>query len=582
MVKLQRIILFILITVLGVSANVWAQPGSPHNNYIIVLNSGTGMPASVASEVAIRTGGNVGYIYETVLSGFSISMPRAAVAAIQRDPRIAYIEEDIYMSIFTQTTPTGIRRINTTLAAADPTGLTDERVDADVAVLDTGIDRQHPDLNVFAGANCLAYSGNGPPWARSYFCDETKDGNDDHYHGTHVAGTIGALNNNIGVVGVAPGVRLWAVKVLDSQGSGTLSGIIAGIDWVASRNDIEVINMSLGGSGQSDAMDTAIVNAFNSGVTVVVAAGNSDSDAANYTPANSPNAITVSALADFNGEAGGLASYTCRVDQDDTLADFSNWGFKVDIAAPGVCIESTFPEGSLGTISGTSMAAPHVAGAAALLASQGYNPESILTTLITSGNITDWIDDSGDGSKEPLLDISSDLFSNPDIILATNTTSNQPPVASFTKNCNDSTLSCDFNDNGSADSDGSIASYFWNFGDGTTALGSDVSHTYSAAGTYTVTLTVTDDDNDTGMAQQDVTLLSGESTTSLNTNSVNNGSTWTAIVWKSTGQLSGTWTYDGTICIVDSPDVCLLAGIPKKQGSVEFETTNETVTVFKP
>jgi subtilisin len=170
-------------------------------------------------------------------------------------------------------------------------------------------------------------------------------------------------------------VRLWAVKVLDSQGSGSLSGIIAGIDWFVVQNIKKpaVINMSLGGSGTSTAMNTSIANAVAADVAVVVAAGNSDADAANYTPANAPDAITVSALADFDGKPGALSKPTCRTDQDDTLADFSNWGKIIDIAAPGVCILSTYPieKGSYGTISGTSMASPHVAGAAALLAQAG-------------------------------------------------------------------------------------------------------------------------------------------------------------------------------------------------------------------
>ena len=400
-----------------------ASAAPPQDRYIVVLNADGGFPEDVAADVALRTNGRVGYVYETVLQGFSITMPRAARAGVARDPRVAYVEEDIPVSVFAQTLPTGVDRIfQPGIGNSPPTtgsdidsalsidGVDDWRVDVDVAVLDTGIDRQHPDLNVVGGANCMKTTGGGPPWARSYYCDDTKDGDDDHYHGTHVAGTIGAIDNGIGVVGVAPGARLWAVKVLDSQGSGYLSGIIAGIDWVVAHEGIykpAVINMSLGGSGSSSAMDDAITNAVGNGVAVVVAAGNSDANAANYTPANSPDAITVSALADFDGAAGGSGSPTCRTDQDDTLADFSNWG-AVDIAAPGVCIYSTYPieQGAYGTISGTSMASPHVAGAAALLASNGDAPAAIRSTLLSSGN-DGWTDDSGDGTKEPLLDIST-------------------------------------------------------------------------------------------------------------------------------------------------------------------------------
>ncbi len=397
-----------------------AGAAPPQDRYIVVLNADAGFPEDVAADIALRTNGRVGYVYENVLQGFSITMPRAALAGVEQDPRVAYVEEDIPVSIVAQTLPTGIDRIfrpeifdspSTTGSNIDSAlsidGVDDWRVDVDVAVLDTGIDWEHPDLNVVGGANCLQSTG-GRPQTRTYYCDETISSDDDHYHGTHVAGTIAALDNGIGVVGVAPGARLWAVKVLNSQGSGTISGIVAAIDWVATQGVIEVINMSLGGSGTSSAMDDAIASAVSAGVTVVVAAGNSDADAANYTPANSPAAITVSALADFDGLDGGDGSPTCRSDQDDTLADFSNWG-AVDIAAPGVCILSTYPieQGEYGTISGTSMASPHVAGAAALLASNpDISPAMIRSTLLGSGN-DGWTDDSGDGTSEPLLDIST-------------------------------------------------------------------------------------------------------------------------------------------------------------------------------
>ncbi|MGD2075834.1 MAG: S8 family serine peptidase [Gammaproteobacteria bacterium] len=403
-----RFLRFGLLAACAVSATTSAQPGPPQDRYIVVLNAGAGVPADVAAEIAIGANGRIGYTYDKVLQGFSITMPRAARARVAADPRIAHVEEDLPVTAFAQTPPTGVQRILADFGELDIDGTDDYRVDVDAAVLDTGIDRQHLDLNVVGGANCLQSTGGGPPWARTYFCDDTLDGDDDHYHGTHVAGTIGALDNDIGVVGVAPGARLWAVKVLDQQGSGSLSGIIAGIDWVVGTGVIEVINMSLGGSGSSTAMNEAVQSAVASGVTVVVAAGNDDDDAANHTPANAPDAITVSALADFDGAAGANGSPTCRLDQDDTLADFSNWGETVDIAAPGVCILSTYPieQGEYGTISGTSMASPHVAGAAALLASRGNGPQQIREALVNSGNFY-WTDDSGDGDHEPLLDINT-------------------------------------------------------------------------------------------------------------------------------------------------------------------------------
>ncbi|MDZ7754664.1 MAG: S8 family serine peptidase [Gammaproteobacteria bacterium] len=490
------------------SGPVVAQPGQLQDRYIVVLHSDAGVPANVAADVALGTGGRVGYVYETALRGFSITIPRAALRGLENDPRVASVEEDIPVTAF-QTLPTGIDRVfaddNGSISID---GVDDYRVEADVAVLDTGIDVEHPDLNVAGGANCLETSG-GPPWAPQYVCDDTQSGDDDNYHGTHVAGTVGALDNGIGVVGVAPGVRLWAVKVLDYEGSGALSAIIKGIDWVVAQGNIEVINMSLGGQGSSSAMNDAVQNAVDNGVTVVVSAGNSNDDAKNYTPANSPAAITISALADFDGAAGGGASPTCRSDQDDTLADFSNWGTVVDLAAPGVCILSTMPieQGEYETLSGTSMAAPHAAGAAAILASQGYLPADIRAKLEESGNLN-WTDDSGDGVQEPLLDVSNSEIYAPLLVSGEDgaTETNAAPTAVISYTCKD--LACDFDGADSSDSDGSISVYAWDFGDGSTASGQSVSHTYGAEGTYTVTLTVTDDDGATGSEQQDVTVSS--------------------------------------------------------------------------
>ena len=323
---------------------------------IVVLKDNVPSAAQEADRISSQVGGQVGYVYEHALKGFSIMLPETAVAGIENNPNVKFVEEDYEVSIFTQTIPTGIQRIFAdTNAEINVDGNDDYRVDVDVAVIDTGIDLNHPDLNVVGGTDCTLSSGAGR-W-RTYYCggpSEGTGGDDDHYHGTHVAGTIAALDNGIGVVGVAPGARLWAVKVLDSSGSGYTSGIIAGIDWVTSRGDIEVANMSIGGSGYSQAEFEAIGKAVEFGVAFAVAAGNDDDDASNYSPAAFSNCLTVSALADFDGEPGELGQPTCRDDLDDTLADFSNWGGSVDIAAPGVCIYSTFPGGGYDTLSGTS------------------------------------------------------------------------------------------------------------------------------------------------------------------------------------------------------------------------------------
>ncbi|MGD8110670.1 S8 family serine peptidase [Vibrio sp. TRT 17S01] len=571
-----KIMIIALILAIFLPAAAYSQSPPDRQSYIVVLNDNA-VPEDVAEEIALKANGKVGYVFEHVINGFSIVVPAAAINGILNNPKVSYVEEDIPITAFAQQIPTGVERIFADETSLDIDGIDDYRVDVDVAVLDTGIDVEHPDLYVVGGANCLNHSG-GPPHRRSYYCDDTLSGDDDHYHGTHVAGTIAALDNNLGVVGVAPGARLWALKVLDSQGSGSLSGIIAGIDWVAAQGNIEVINMSLGGSGSSSAMDDAIEAAFNNGVTVVVAAGNSNADSANYTPANSPYAITVSALADFNGLAGGQGTPTCRTDQDDTLADFSNWGATVDIAAPGICILSTYPleKGEYGTISGTSMASPHVAGAAALLASKSDDPQTIWETLVDNGNFN-WTDDSGDNIQEPLLDIDSSVFS-PKLIV-TGHVSNSSPTAQFTFSCTQ--LVCDFDASTSFDSDGSINSYAWDFGDTNTGNGKTTSHTYASQGTYTVTLTVTDDDAATGDTQDEVTVSDSDDSPTLLTSSTNNGSTWTATVYYSGNDiLMGSWSSGAGTC---TSNTCTQNGIAKRQSSVDFTSDKGvTVTVYKP
>jgi subtilisin len=417
---MNRIISFFLAVVVFLAAGTPAALAQDvRQSYVVVMNPGPENVGATAQELARTYGGQVRFVYQHALQGFSLEAPPRVATVLAADPRIAYVEEDQPYSIFGQELPTGIKRIFADKNANIKIDGTDDRVDVDVAVIDTGVDFEHWDLNVVGGVDC---SGGGP------FGGSCKSGgDDDHYHGTHVAGTIGAIDNGAGVVGVAPGARIWAVKVLDKNGSGWTSWVIAGIDWVAANaGTIEVANMSLGGSGFSQALYDAIQGAVNKGVAFAVAAGNSNDDAGKYSPAAFDNVLTVSALADFDGAPGGLALPTCRKDQDDTLADFSNWCAAVDIAAPGVCILSTFPieRGELGTISGTSMASPHAAGALALLASRSAPRDAevvhdavhdLYVQVINAGNF-DWTDDSGDGIQEPLLDVSNSELFNPVLV----------------------------------------------------------------------------------------------------------------------------------------------------------------------
>jgi subtilisin family serine protease len=232
-----------------------------------------------------------------------------------------------------------------------------------------------------------------------------------------VSGTIGALDNGIGVVGVAPGARLWPVRVLNNAGSGSFSDIICGIDYVtAHASEIEVASMSLGGSGSDsacgsnrDAMHEAICRSVAAGVTYVVAAGNESDNAANHVPAAYDEVITVSALADFNGLPGGGAPATCRADVDDTFADFSNFGADVDLIAPGVCILSTWKGGGYNTISGTSMATPHVSGGAALYKAThpDASPSAVKSALQAAGTSNWSTSTDPDSTHEPLLNVAT-------------------------------------------------------------------------------------------------------------------------------------------------------------------------------
>lgn len=390
--KINRIILVlsaitvISIGVLGFTPSQ-AAPSYVPDNYIVILKDGAN-PWSVANEMAQQRGLGVSHVYGTAIHGFSTVIPKGQLDKIISDPRVKYIEQDSIVTIFKKPsgTPGGGGGSTTQPPQVIPTGITriggpvSGLVNVDVAVIDTGIDSTHPDLNVVSGVNFA--KGNG--WS---------DGNG---HGTHVAGTIAAKNNDIGVVGVAPGANLYAVRVLDNRGSGFTSDVIAGVNWVAANADtIEVANMSLGGS-QSNALNTAVENAVNAGVVFVVAAGNENTDACTKSPASAPNAITVSALDDRNG-----------ISDNDPFASFSNYGSCVDVIAPGVLILSTWKDGGYNTISGTSMASPHVAGAAVLyLASHPTDtPAQVVSALQSAGNL-DWnVSTDPDGTHEKLIHI---------------------------------------------------------------------------------------------------------------------------------------------------------------------------------
>lgn len=421
----------------------------------------------------------LGFVYAFALDGFSATLSADELSRLRNDKRVSYIEPDQVMSVNatqTQSNATwGIDRVDQRNRPLNTT-YTYEATGAGVRayIIDTGILFSHNEFGGRASFGFDAFGGNGT------------DGNG---HGTHVAGTVGGAT-----YGVAKSVSLIAVRVLDNSGSGSTTGVIAGMDWVAGNHDPSnpaVANMSLGG-GASTAINDAVGRMYTAGVPVIVAAGNGNiagraQNACNYSPAGAPRAYTVGATT-----------------STDAKASYSNYGDCVNIFAPGSSITSAWYTGNtaINTISGTSMASPHVAGAAALFletnktatAQQVYDAltnnstKNIVTSSSTTNNhllYTLGFGTGGGGEDPPPAE-------------------NVAPTASFTYSATD--LAVSFNASGSADSDGSIVSYSWTFGDGGTGSGVNASHTYAAAGTYTVTLTVTDDDGATGTKSLSVTV----------------------------------------------------------------------------
>jgi subtilisin len=372
------------------------------DQYIVVLNDDALNLRDILSEVAKKVnieGTEILHIYEDVLNGFAISVPNERVIKVlEQSPFVDYIEKDKTVKTFAQTLPSGVNRIDGDLSFTK-SGNGGGAINTDIAILDSGIHTSHSDLNIYH---------------QKSFVSGTSSGNDDNGHGTHVAGIAAAKDNSIGVVGIAPGAKLWAIKVLDRNGSGALSTVIKGIDYIRQyASQIEVANLSLGCECKSSAFDTAINNAVKSGITFVVASGNSGKDASTFSPANNPNVISVSATGDSDGKCGGSGPST-GFGRDDTLASFSNYGAVVDIAAPGTKIYSTYKGNSYATMSGSSMASPHVAGAAALYEAShpGASPSEVRNALLSNGSTSSTTCDGKghgyftgdrDNYREPLL-----------------------------------------------------------------------------------------------------------------------------------------------------------------------------------
>jgi subtilisin family serine protease/N-acetylneuraminic acid mutarotase len=364
-------------------------------------------------------------VYEHALTGYSADLTGSEVVELRDDPRVDYVAKDVNWSLTQvppQSVPTGVRRVfGPQNPHAGIGGPGDRRVDVDIAVIDGGVNN-HEDLHVVDRVDCLVGGAACEP-----------GGFDETGHGTHVAGSAAAINNGFGVVGTAPGARVWSQRVCSPLGWVTVcptTAIVAAIDYVTAHADqIEVANMSLGGTTPSPPVADAITRSVARGVTYVVAAGNDNVDAATFQPANHPDVITVSALADADGAPGGTGgALACRpASVDDQLADYSNWGATVEVAAPGTCITSTARDGhGYAVMSGTSMAAPHVAGAAALLTSGDHKPVdragvlAVHTALTQAGNLGWTHVPRGPGdTHEPLLDVHDGAVFTPAMVPAT-------------------------------------------------------------------------------------------------------------------------------------------------------------------
>lgn len=339
------------------------------DDWIVVFKDATQDPPGLARRLVAANGGSIRFTYSHAIKGFAGNLPPQAIEAIQKSPNVAYVERDGVMTT-TAVGSWGLDRIDERDLVLDGVyapGPGRDGSGVTAFIIDTGIEFG---LGEYGNRASSGYD----------FVDDDADASDCHGHGTHVAGTVGSTT-----YGVAKNVSLVAVRVLNCQGSGSYSGVIAGINWVtANQAASSVANMSLGG-GFSQAVNDAVNNSVTSGVVYAVSSGNSNTDACGQSPASAEKAITVNSST-----------------SSDARSSFSNYGTCTDIFAPGSSITSTTMDGGTASWSGTSMASPHVAGVAALYLQDGTSAADVPAAMAERAT-RDKISNPGSGSPNLLL-----------------------------------------------------------------------------------------------------------------------------------------------------------------------------------